>query len=347
MAEDNLYNNANNKVVFYLHAAAAFQYLHAGIHFKIFKQIHKNGPLDFFSLQRYSKLSDDSLSCLLFGLVSLDLLQERNTTYTNSKDIEYFFQNDIYHLLQSMSNFQSKIVYQGINEFVPSLQHSKNLGLKHISKGAKTLYQTFGRNNKIKKVFYKYMEDYSAYAIKLLLDEITFENDNLVLDIGGGMGINAISIAKKFPKLNILITDLGIIKKDVDSKLKKNKTGSRVKFSKLDIFKGDFPLNADSILFIHQLVIWSKEENIELLSKAHNSLKPGGRVIIFSSIADDNKGPLMAALDSVYFKAVATGRGTIYNWEEYEKMLTSAGFSEIEKIPCNSWTPHGIIVATK
>ena len=55
----------------------------------------------------------------------------------------------------------------------------------------------------------------------------------------------------------------------------------------------------------------------------------------------------MAALDTVYFRSVAAGNGMIYPWKDYEKLLRKTGFKKIERIRCNTWTPHGVIVARK
>lgn len=114
------------------------------------------------------------------------------------------------------------------------------------------------------------------------------------------------------------------------------------------MFADPFPNGYDAILFIHQMVIWSMEQNRKLFQKAFHSLNAGGQVAVFSSIADDDEtGPLMAALDTVYFKAVAAGDGMIYPWRDYEEAMRSVGFARIEKFRCNTWTPHGIIVGHK
>jgi hypothetical protein len=102
------------------------------------------------------------------------------------------------------------------------------------------------------------------------------------------------------------------------------------------------------VMFIHQLVIWGIEENKSLLKKAYNSLNVGGKVIVFSSIANDEEnGPLMTGLDTVYFRAVAAGNGMIYPWKDYEKIMLEVGFSKIERHKCDTWTPHGIIIGQK
>lgn len=71
-------------------------------------------------------------------------------------------------------------------------------------------------------------------------------------------------------------------------------------------------------------------------------------MIIVNSIADDSEdGPLMAALDTVYFRSVAAGQGMIYPWKDYVEMLSAVGFRRTTKVRCDTWTPHGIVIGHK
>ena len=71
-------------------------------------------------------------------------------------------------------------------------------------------------------------------------------------------------------------------------------------------------------------------------------------MVIFNSMSNDaGDGPVVAALDSVYFAALPAEGGMIYSWEQHEQCLRAAGFRDIERTACPGWTPHGILVATK
>jgi hypothetical protein len=63
---------------------------------------------------------------------------------------------------------------------------------------------------------------------------------------------------------------------------------------------------------------------------------------------DTGDGPLMAALASPFFAAVAGDGGMIYPWKRYEESLRAAGFSRTQRIRCtDALTPHGIMVGLK
>lgn len=338
----------NRDLILYLHSASVFQLLHAGVELKLFELLNKNGTLQFSKISSSLKLKEQSTRCLLFGLKALGLINELNNEYRNSNSISELFNKNEFDLFKKMVLIQAHIMYLGQTDFVASLKLNANIGLKRYSGTGKTIYEKLEHNPKLKKVFYDYMEAYSDYAIPFLLKSVDFSKDNFVLDIGGGGGNNAIAIAKQNPHLTVTLLELPVAKSIAYKKIKQNNLTKQIKFFTGDMFKDDFPKNQDSILFIHQLVIWSQEQNKLLLKKAFESLNENGRVIIFSSIAEDTEDkPVMAALDTVYFRAIAAGNGMIYPWKDYEKMLHDVGFKKVEKIRCNTWTPHGIIIGYK
>lgn len=337
-----------SNLILYLHASAAFQLFYAGVELGVLEALYQKKSLTTKSLMHITHLKAQPIRCLLFGLTALGLINKQGEKYSNAVIIEEFFKRNEWELLKSMVLIQAHIMYIGQTDFLESLKQNTNIGVLRFHGKGETLYKRLRKNPKLKKMFYNYMETYSAYAIKFLLQKINFDSDYKILDVGGGGGKNAIEIAKKYPKIKVTLVELPVAQSLAQKNIKDNHLEEQISFYPCDMFKEAFPKNQDAVLFIHQLVIWSREQNKKLLQKAYNSLKSGGRVIIFSSISeDDEQGPLMAALDTVYFRAVAAGRGMIYPWKDYEKLLSEIGFSKIKRIRASTWTPHGIVVGYK
>jgi hypothetical protein len=86
------------------------------------------------------------------------------------------------------------------------------------------------------------------------------------------------------------------------------------------MFDDEFPQGHDAVLFAHQLVIWTEDQNRLLLRKANRALPMGGHVVIFSSMTDDTEdGPFIAAMASIYHTAIPVEGGRIYPWRHYEE----------------------------
>lgn len=335
-------------LILYIHSSAVFQLLHAGVELKLFELLHNSGRVRINKISNLLKIKEESLSTLLFGLTSLRLISKNKDKYQNSRLIETLFKEGEWKLFESMVMIQAYIMYPGQEYYLESLRKNSNVGIKRFSGRGKTVYERLEHNKRLKKIFYDYMEEYSKYSSPHLISKVNFSKIKSILDVGGGAGGNAISIIRRNPQIKITLIDLPLVKSLAESRIKENNFSSKITFYPANIFKDKFPNKYDAILFIHQLVIWSLEDNKILLKKAYDSLNDGGEVIIFSSISDNNKvGPLMAALDTVYFRSVAAGNGEIYSWKDYEKILKEVGFKKVKKIKCKTWTPHGIIIGHK
>jgi hypothetical protein len=116
-----------------------------------------------------------------------------------------------------------------------------------------------------------------------------------------------------------------------------------------DIFADELPAGYDAMMFVHLLQIWPLDKDTDLLRKAYGALPDGGTAIIMNSMSEDTgDGPVMAALASAFFAAIAGEGGMIYAWHKYEECLHRAGFSDIRRLRlAEALTPHGVIVATR
>lgn len=339
---------SESDVILYAHGAAAFQLLHAGVELKLFELLEKKAGSSPQQIAKNLKLSSNSVRVLLFGLSALRLVTSKHEQYGNIKPIQKLLAHNEWPVFRALIRFQAHIVYPGQIDYVASLREGKNVGTGRFPGNGDTLYKRLDNDKQLQKVFYEYMEAYSEYANPHLIRALDLSQAHAVLDVGGGGAGNAISLARAFPNIEITLLDLAIIGPIAQEKIKRHKLTNRIHFKAADMHKNVFPKKQDAVLFIHQLMIWSPEQNRVLLQKAYDALSPGGQVIIFGSVADDDEqGPLMAALDTVYFSSVAAGHGLIYPWKDYEKLLREVGFKNIKKIRSKTWTPHGVIIAQK
>jgi L-tyrosine C(3)-methyltransferase len=326
---------------------SAFQYLYAGCRLGVFSLLeeHKKCSRDF--LDRSLKLPERSLRCLLFGLTSLRLIHKFEDSYKNAPIVTKLFENGEWQVFYDTVLLEAEVIYAGQSDFLASLQQDCNVGLRHIPGKGESLYHRLPQNPEMQKVFYNYMSSWSRFSCPSMLQSFDFTEVRRLLDVGGGDGTIAIAIAKAFPHIRISILELPGNHSVAQKSIAEAGVGDRVEVVEGSMFEG-LPEGYDCVLFAHQLVIWSLETNTELLRKAYEMLPAGGRVLIFSSISSDTEdGPVMAALDSVYFISIPAPGGMIYAWKDYERCLHTAGFRDIQRHRASSWTPHGLMAASK
>ena len=335
------------KIATILHGDAQFQVIRAGIELGIFKILNENTGLDLNEVMELTHLCEHSAILQMDCMEKMGLVLRINGKYFNCEAIKKSFDSNEFEVICSMAGMYTYIMRPGQTNYVESLIQNKNIGLKNIPGIGETLYERLSNNLELNKIFYYYMETFSKFINPYLIKNLDLENVNNFLDVGGGGGNNAIAIAQKNQKMQVTLIDMPHVRGLAEDNFKKNGLDSRAKFHGGDFFKDEFPKDQDLITFIHQLVIWSPKQNKELLKKAYDSLNEDGRVVIFSSMGDHPKNSLTASLFSVYFKSLASGEGRMYPSRDYEKWLIDSGFSKVEIIPCDTWTPHMIVIGYK
>ncbi len=108
-----------------------------------------------------------------------------------------------------------------------------------------------------------------------------------IIDIGFGMGREAIRFAKK----GFVVTALDKDEKAIDS-LKKQISGSKkqlnIKFENKDIKDYKMPKNFyDAVLAFNSLIFLKKSEFLKVIQKIKDSLTPGGLIFISLFTTDD------------------------------------------------------------
>jgi hypothetical protein len=99
-----------------------------------------------------------------------------------------------------------------------------------------------------------------------------------------------------------------------------------------DFYKDELPKGCDLVLLsaiIHQN---SPEENLDLYSKIHNALEPGGTVLIRDHIMDESRTQPPAGAMFAINMLVNTRGGDTYTFEEVKEGLEKAGFADVKQV---------------
>jgi L-tyrosine C(3)-methyltransferase len=327
---------------------SAFQFLNAGMELGVFVYLREHPKSTVAVIADATKLSALSTRQLLFGLVALRLLVKIDNIYSNCVVIDDWFDRGQWSILEDVIRFEAYITYAGESDFSQSIRTETNVGLRHIPGNGEDLYRRLSQTPLLHKVFYDYMGSWSQMALPLFLNSVDLSQCRHVVDIGGGDATNAIALAERYPGLSVTVVDLPTNCPVAQKQIAESNLEDRIKVWPADMFHDPLPKSGDCFLFIHQMVIWSKPEIVRLLRRAHEYLPQSGQVVIFNSISSDTEdGPLMAALDSAYFISIPAPGGMIHPWKLYEECLLESGFENITRVPTNSWSPHGTILATK
>jgi SAM-dependent methyltransferase len=160
---------------------------------------------------------------------------------------------------------------------------------------------------------------YLAHVLARVLD---LRDTTRLLDIAGGSGIYARTLAEANPHLHATVLE----KPPVD-KIAREGSNERLQVIVSDMFKEPFPTGYDAHLLSNVLHDWDVPLVEQLISKSFNALPTGGLILIHDAHLNAEKsGPLPVAEYSALLMNVSEGR--CYSVREMETYLQRAGFRE-------------------
>jgi len=325
----------------------AFQLLWAGHKLDLFSLLSRKPGSTQAQIAKKLGLAERPARILLVGLTALRIITKTGEGYANARVTEKWLVPDRPRSFANVLGWQAEIVYPGLIDFVESLKKNKNLGLARFPGPGNQLYDRLTTNPKLEKVFQDSMSALSNQSNVEILDKLPLKSSSHLIDMGGGMGTNAMAFARKFPHLRVSIFDHPTVCARAKKNIKAAGLSDRISTWPGNLFDDPLPDDVDAIIFCHMFTIWSPEKAMELLRKAYKALPKGGKLLIFNMMGnDDDTGPISTALGSPYFLAIATGEGMLYSWKDHETRIRKAGFKRMERIS-DLPLDHGLLVATK
>jgi L-tyrosine C(3)-methyltransferase len=332
-------------------AAAAFQTLRAACETGLLDVlIDANGGLDRDQLGARLGIRGRWLDTLLTAASATGLIQrDAFARYEVAPEIEPAVRSIEWSLFKAIVAFEHHITYRGIAMFTESIATETNAGIERFpGQPGDSLYIRLTSDPRLRSVFYSYMRAWSRIGGPVLWDALVELAPRRMLDVGGGDGVHSIAATSRILGLSATLLDLPEAVDVSRARIDEAALSDRIEVVGTNILTDEFPCGHDLVLFAHQLVIWTEEQNMGLLRRANAALPVGGSVVIFSSMTNDREdGPFIAAMASLYHASIPVEGGRIYPWSSYERWLADSGFSDIRRIRSDSWTPHGVIIAKK
>jgi ubiquinone/menaquinone biosynthesis C-methylase UbiE len=323
-----------------------FQTLNAAVELDLFTVLDEHGQLTLEQIAEALGCSIQPVRILVLGCLSLGLITRRNGAYRNTWLSGQLFLRKSRRNIIDIVRWQHHINYKAMYHFADAIRANANVGLTEFPGTGDTLYERLARDKARENIFQLAMRSISVQANRFLSDNLDLSAARHLLDVGGGDGSNVITLAKQFPQLHATVFDSATVCKIAMKSFEAAGLAARLRAVAGDCFSDPFPKDVDAILLAHFLTIWSPSENCHLLKKCYDSLSDGGCVIVFNMMQSDAEdGPLSAAMGSPYFLTIATGRGMLYTWREYERWLRQAGFDALVRVALPK--DHGLLIGRK
>ena len=169
-----------------------------------------------------------------------------------------------------------------------------------------------------------------------------------LLDLAGGPGTYAVMMAEANPELSCVTVDLPAVSKVASTLVSQSPAADRVECRQGDYHTDVYEENTyDAVTIFGALHQESPEMIVDILKRANDALKPGGRIYILDMMTDStHTSPRFSALFAVNM-ALTTFNGWVFSDTELHGWLEESGFSGCKTEYVPPPMPHWLVSAVK
>jgi 8-O-methyltransferase len=272
-------------------------------------------------LQQALGLHPSAAADFLDALVALGLLRREDGRYSNAAAADRYLDQAKDSYVGGFFTFMSYSLYPAWGRLTALLRSGgRQEGLDDFGEWYKDLDQVRG--------FMHAMDSVSAPVTEELVRRFDWSAYRTFADLGGARGNLAAHLVRAHPHLRGTTFDVPAVKPLFEEHVAKLGVADKVTFQGGD-FRTDPLPEADVLVFGHVLHDWDTETRALLVGRAHDALRPGGALLIYEELLDDDRrGPARSLLMSLNMRLVRSG-GSEYTAAESRDWLRAAGFAEV------------------
>ena len=285
------------------------------------------GPLDLATLTRRIGIHERGARDFFDALVALGALRrDADGRYGNDSEFDCYLD-------------RHKPTYLGGLMEHLNARHFQNWGLltQALRTGAPQsggvgTYKTLHDGHPMQEIFLNGMTAGSLLAARAIAAKFPWRKFSTMIDIGTAQGGAAVEIARAHPHLTGGGFDLPPVEPIFTRYVEKQGLSDRLRFHAGDFFSDPLP-SADVLVMGRILHNWDLPTRNMLIAKAYRALPPGGVLIVYDPLIDDDRCADQHGLLSSLNMLIETAGGSEYTGADCKEWMRQAGFVEINQEP--------------
>jgi hypothetical protein len=177
------------------------------------------------------------------------------------------------------------------------------------------------------RTFLKAMTGISRGANMAIAKQFPWQQYKSAVDVGTAQGDLIVQVALVNPHIAGIGFDLPEVGPIFEDYTASNGLSSRVEFRPSSFFDSPIP-QADVVMIGHILHDWNLEEKKLIIGKAYDAISPGGALIVYESIIDDDRAKNAFGLLMSLNMLIETPGGFDYTGADCMGWMKDAGFRE-------------------
>jgi SAM-dependent methyltransferase len=317
-------------------ADAAFAML-AGLQLDVFTPL-QGGPLTTAQLAEAIEVGPGRLRLLLYALVAAGLLTEQDGRFAITPEAQHF-------LVQGTPTSLGPLHHHLAAQWAFKLHTAAS-----IQTGVPQAHLDFAQAPpEAVEAFLRRINVATVAAAQELRARYDFAATRTLVDVGGGAGGMAVTLAQAYPQLRATVVDLPTVTPITAKLVAEAGATDHVAVRAADVVRGPVPGTYAVAIVRELLQVLSADDAQQALQHVGAALTPGGRLFIIGQILDEtHTTPLEAAgFNLIFLNTFYAGES--YTEGEHRAWLQAAGFVDVVRAPflLRDGFGSGLIIAYK
>ena len=296
----------------------------SAVELEVFTELARQ-PLDANTLQARLGLHPRSARDFFDALVALGMLSRENGCYANTTETDLYLDKAKPTYIGGFLEMANARLYK----FWGSLTEGLKTGLpQNEAKEGGNFFSTLYADPAALKHFLQAMTGVSMGGNIAIAQQFPWKDFNTYYDIGSAQGGLVAQVALAHPHITGGGFDLTPTGPIFEAYIQSFQLQDRLQFIPGNFFQDPLP-KADVLSMAHILHDWNLEEKKLLIAKAYEALPPGGALIIFEALIDDERRTNAFGLLMSLNMLIEVPGGFNYTGADCTAWLQEAGFRDI------------------
>ncbi len=297
----------------------------SAVEMEVFTELGKRAE-DLATLQGRLGIHPRSARDFFDALVALGFLRRADGKYANTPATDLYLDKHKPTYIGGILEMANQRLYEHWSHLTVALRTGKQQN-EAKDAGVGSPFEALYADPARLKTFLAAMTGISHGANQEIAKKAPWEKYRTFADVGTAQGDLAVQIALANRHLNGFGFDLSEVGPIFEEYVEQNGLSSRLTFHAGNFFEDALP-NVDVITMGHVLHDWNLDEKKMLLRKAHDALNPGGAVVIYESIIDDDRSQNAFGLLMSLNMLIESPGGFDYTGQDCMGWMKEVGFRE-------------------
>lgn len=295
----------------------------SAVEMELFTELARR-PADLPTLSGRMGLHPRAARDFLDALVALGFLERDNGIYRNTVDTDFFLDKNKPGYIGGILEMANHRLYGFWGNLTAAVRTGE---AQNESKGGHDPFSAIYADPSRLREFLRAMSGVSRGANRAIATGFPWSSYSTFADIGTAQGDLAVQIALANPHLSGLGFDLPEVGPVFEDYARDLGVAPRVRFAGGNFFTDELP-SAEVLLFGHILHDWDLGTKKMLLAKAHRALPPGGAIVVYDAIIDDDRSRNAFGLLMSLNMLIETPGGFDYTGADCISWMHEAGFQD-------------------